>query len=93
MTAEIFLEKLVNNGLIEVKFSLIILLILFIFFIVYAALKIYISLNFITEIKGIFEDFGVLAYRYSSMYYYFNSLRTILVFPKYRKESILASIN
>ena len=93
LTAEIFLKKLVNNGLQEVKYSLIILLILFIFFIVYATLKIYISLNFITEIKDIFSDFGVLAYRYSSIYYYFNSLRTILVFPKFGKESILASIN
>ena len=93
LTAEIFLKKLVNNGLMEVKYSIIILLILFIIFIIYATLKIIISLNFITEIKGIFDDFGVLAYRYSSMYYYFNSLRTILVFPKFGKDSILDSIN
>ena len=93
LTAEIFLKKLVNNGLKEVKYSLIILLVLFILFIVYASLKIIISLNFITEIRGIFEDFGVLAYRYSSMYYYFNSLRTILVFPSFGQPKILGSIN
>ena len=89
MTAEIFLKKLVNNGIKEIKISLIILFILFIFVIVYVSVKIVISLNFITEIKEIFEDFGVLSYRFSSMYYYFNSLRTLLVFPHFGNDNIL----
>ena len=93
MTADIFLKKLVNNGLKEIKISLIVLFILFIFVIVYVSVKIIISLNFINEIKGIFEDFGVLSYRYSSMYYYFNSLRTLLVFPDFGNETIFETMN
>ena len=87
MTAEIFLKKLVNKGLKEIKISLFILLILFICAIVYVIVKIVISLNFITEIREIFEDFGVISYRYSSIYYYFNTLRTLLVFPDYENEN------
>ena len=89
MTAEIFLNKLANSILKEIKISLIILFILFIFLIVYASVKVVISLNFIIEIKEIFEDFGVLSYVYSYIYYYFNSLRTELVFPDFGNENLL----
>ena len=93
MTTDMFLKKLVNNGLKDIKVSLIVLFILFIFVVVYVSVKIVISLNFVTEIKGIFEDFGVLSYRYSSMYYYFNSLRTLLVFPDFGNETIFDTMN
>ena len=93
MTAQMFLNKLENNGIKEIKLSRIVLLILFIFVVVYVLVKIYISLNFISEIKGIFDDFGVLSYRYSSMYYYFNSLRTLLVFPDFGDETIFETMN
>ena len=93
MTAQIFLNNLENNGIKEIKISRIVLLILFIFVVIYVLVKIYISLNFISEIKGIFDDFGVLSYRYSSMYYYFNSLRTLLVFPEFGNETIFETMN
>ena len=93
MTVELFISKLENNGIKNIKISRIVLLILFIFVIVYVSVKIYISLDFISEIKGIFDDFGVLSYRYSSMYYYFNSLRTLLVFPEFGSERIFETMN
>jgi len=93
MTAQMFLKKLENNGIREIKISRILLLFLFIFAVVYVLVKIYISLNFISEIKGIFDDFGVLSYRYSSMYYYFNSLRTLLVFPEFGNQTIFETMN
>jgi hypothetical protein len=93
MTAQMFLKNLENNGIREIKISRIVLLILFIFVVIYVLVKIYISLNFISEIKGIFDDFGVLSYRYSSMYYYFNSLRTLLVFPDFGDETIFETMN
>ena len=93
MTTEIFLQKLVNNGLKEIKISMFILNFLFFIVIIYVSVKIIFSLNFITEIIGIFEDFGVLSYRYSSMYYYFNSLRTLLVFPDFGNETIFETMN
>ena len=93
MTAQIFLKKFENNGIRDIKVSRIVLLILFIFVVIYVSVKIYISLNFISEIKGIFDDFGVLLYRYSSMYYYFNSLRILLVFPEFGNETILETMN
>ena len=93
MTTEMFLKKLVNNSLKEIKISIFILNVLFFFVIVYVSVKIVFSLNFITEIIEIFEDFGVLSYRYSSMYYYFNSLRTLLVFPDFGNETIFETMN
>ena len=93
MTVEIFMAKLKNNGIRNIKISRIVLLILFIFVVIYVSVKIYISLDFISEIKGIFDDFGVLSYRYSSMYYYFNSLRTLLVFPDFGSETIFETMN
>ena len=93
MKIEIFLKKLVNIILKKIKISLFILNVLFFFGIIYVSVKIIFSLNFIKEIKEIFEDFGVLSYRYSSMYYYFNSLRTLLVFPGFGNETIFETIN
>ena len=93
MTAQIFMKKLENNDIKDITISRILLLILFIIALIYVLSKIYISLNFISEIKGIFDDFGVLSYRYSSMYYYFNSLRTLLVFPEFGNETILEAMN
>ena len=67
--------------------------ILFFLVVIYASLKMLLSLNFITELVEIFEDFGVLSYRYSSIYYYFNSLRTILVFPDFGNATIFEAMN
>ena len=93
MTVELFISKLENNGIKNIKLSRLALLMLFIVALVYVSVKIYISLDFITEIKGIFEDFNVLSFRYSSMYYYFNSLRTLLVFPDFGSEAIFETMN
>ena len=92
MTIEIFLQKLVNNGLKEIEISLIILNVLFSFALIYSFLKIFLSINCLKEIIDIFEDFGLISYRYSSMYYYFNSLRTLLVFPDFGNETIFETM-
>jgi hypothetical protein len=93
MAMELFISKLENNGIKNIKLSRLALLMLFIVALVYVSVKIYISLDFITEIKGIFEDFDVLSFRYSSLYYYFNSLRTLLVFPDFGSEAIFETMN
>ena len=93
MTTEMFLKKFVNINLKEIKISLFLLNVLFFFVIVFITLKIIFSINFIRKIIEIFEDFGVLSYRYSSMYYYFNSLRTLLVFPDFGNETIFEKMN
>ena len=93
MTSEMFLKKLVNNGINEIKISIYILNILFILAIIYGFIKIVFSVKCLMEIIEIFEDFSVISYRYSSIYYYFNSLRTLLVFPDFGNETIFDTIN
>jgi hypothetical protein len=46
------------------------------------------SLNFCSDIKRIFNDFGSITSRSSIVYYYFSSLRILLLVPKFGDESI-----
>ena len=88
MSASLFVKKMENKGIKDIKISCFALLLLFLIEVVYFFVKIFISLDFITEIKGIFEDFGVLASRYSLIYHYFNSLRTFIIIPQFYNEEI-----
>ena len=92
VSTNIFLKKLVNNGLKEINNSILILNALFFFALIYGIVKIILSINCLKQIIEIFEDFGVLSYRYSSIYYYFNSLRTLLVFPDFGNETIFETM-
>ena len=93
LTEEIFLKKLINNGFIEIKLSFLIFLTLLLISLIYISVKIIISVDFLSKIIEIFTDFGALSYRYSSIYYYFNSFRTLLVFPDFGNETILETMN
>ena len=92
MTIEIFVKKMENNGLKQVKMSKIVLFAFFLFAFIYVTAKIIISLDFIGDIKSIFEDFGVLAYRYSLIFYYFNSLRLLIIIPQFGDEKIFQTM-
>ena len=88
LTTELILNKTYNDGIIQIKILNIILLGLYIIIIAYFFVKLFMSLNFCSDIKRIFNDFGSITSRSSLVYYYFNSLKILLLVPKFGDESI-----
>ena len=88
LTSEIILNKMYNDGIIQIKILNVILLGLYIIIIVYFFVKLFMSLNFCSDIKRIFLDFGKITSRSSSVFYYFNSMKILLMVPKFGDEKI-----
>ena len=88
LTIELILSKTYNDGIIHIKLLNKTLLGLYFIIIIYFFLKLFMSLNFCTDIKRIFNDFGSITSRSSIVYYYFSSLRILLLVPKFGDESI-----
>jgi len=88
LTTELILNKTYNDGIIQIKLLNMALLGLYLIIIFYFFLKLFMSLNFCSDIKRIFNDFGSITSRSSIVYYYFNSLRILLLVPKFGDESI-----
>ena len=47
---------------------------------------------FINDIKNIFDDFGTVSYKYSMVYYYFNTIRVLLIVPDFTNEEIFSTM-
>ena len=92
LTSEIILNKTYNDGIIQIKILNIALLGLYIIIIIYFFLKLFMSLNFCSDIKRIFNDFGSITSRSSIVYYYFNSLRILLLVPEFGDKTIFADM-
>ena len=88
MTSEIILNKMHNDGIIQIKLLNIILLSLYIIIIVYFFVKLFMSLNFCSDIKRIFLDFGCITSRSSSVFYYFDSMKILLIVPAFGDKEI-----
>ena len=88
MTSEIILNKMHNDGIIQIKVLNIILLGLYIIIIIYFFVKLFMSLNFCSDIKRIFLDFGSITSRSSSVFYYFDSMKILLIAPAFGDEKI-----
>ena len=88
LTSEIILNKMSNDGIIQIKLLNIILSGLYIIIIVYFFVKLFMSLNFCSDIKRIFLDFGSITSRSSSVFYYFNSMKILLIVPEFGDENI-----
>ena len=65
-----------------------IFIVLFLVILVYFFVKLFVSIGFIDDIKNIFDDFGTVSFKYSMVYYYFNTLRVLLVVPMFTNEEI-----
>jgi hypothetical protein len=65
-----------------------IFIVLFCVILIYFFVKLFVSIGFIDDIKNIFDDFGTVSFKYSMVYYYFNTLRVLLVVPKFTDENI-----
>ena len=88
LTSEIILNKMHNAGIIQIKLLNVVLLGLYIIIIVYFFVKLFMSLNFCSDIKRIFLDFGSISSRSSSVFYYFNSMKILLMVPQFGDEKI-----
>ena len=92
LNTDIILEKTENKGILQITIIIYIFTLLFLIILVYFCVKIFISLGFINDIKNIFDDFGTVSYKYSMVYYYFNTLRILLVVPKFTNEVIFRTM-
>ena len=88
LNTDIILEKTENKGILQITIIIYIFALLFLVILVYFFVKIFISLGFIKDIKNIFDDFGTVSYKYSMVYYYFNTIRVLLIVPKFTNEEI-----
>ena len=88
LTTEIILQKTYNDGIIQIKILNILLMILYIIIIIYFFVKLFMSLNFCSDIKRIFNDFGSITSRSSLVYYYFSSLKIIFLVPQFGDKEI-----
>ena len=88
LTSEIILNKMYNDGIIQIKILNVVLFGLYIIIIAYFFVKLFMSLNFCSDIKRIFLDFGSITIRSSSFYYYFNSMKVLLIVPEFGDETI-----
>ena len=88
LTSEIILNKMYNDGIIQIKILNVVLFGLYIIIIAYFFVKLFMSLNFCSDIKRIFLDFGSITIRSSSIYYYFNSMKVLLIVPEFGDETI-----
>ena len=88
LTTELILKKTYNFGIIQIKILNIVLTGLYVIIIAYFFIKLFMSLNFCSDIKRIFDDFGSITSRSSLVYYYFNSIKILLLVPKFGELSI-----
>ena len=88
VTTDMILEKTQNKGIFQIKVMIYIFVILFFVILIYFFVKLFVSIGFIDDIKNIFDDFGTVSFKYSMVYYYFNTLRVLLVVPDFTNEQI-----
>ena len=88
LNTDIILEKTENKGILQIAIITYIFVLLILVILVYFFVKLFVCLGFINDIKNIFDDFGTVSYKYSMVYYYFNTIRILLIVPKFTNEVI-----
>ena len=92
VTTDIILSKTQNKGILQIKIIIYIFVLLFLVILIYFFVKLFISIGFIDDIKNIFDDFGTVSFKYSMVYYYFNTLRVLLVIPEFTDQNIFTTM-
>ena len=73
------------------------MLLLFLAIIIFSIYKIKFSLDCNTKFKNFFSDFSTITNRYAILYYYFNAVRTLLIYPeddrKKKLELVMEGLN
>ena len=92
VTTDIILSKTQNKGILEIKILIYVFIMLFLVILIYFFVKLIVSIGFIDDIKNIFHDFGTVSFKYSMVYYYFNTLRVLLVVPSFTDKNIFITM-
>ena len=91
---DIVLNKSNKSTILIIKIYIIVMSILIIIIIIFNFYKFKSSLTFSSKYDSFFQNFAVLANRYSLLFYFYNHLRTLFIFPEVeRKKSFSASLD
>ena len=89
---EILLNKLKKNIIMMIKIYIYIILIIILALATFSVAKIKYFIQFNNKFNNFFEDFMSITNRYSILYYYFNTIRTLLIFPDGDRKKLLVNI-
>ena len=94
---EIILNKSNKNLILIIKIYYLIMGLLFSSIIGFNIYKIIFTLNYNKKFQNFFTDFTIITNRYTILYYYFNVIRTLLIYPdgdrKRHLESVMEGLN
>ena len=91
---DIVLNKSNKSTILIIKIYIIVMAILIVIIIIFNFYKFNSSLTFSSKYDSFFDNFAVLANRYSILFYFFNHLRTLFIFPEGdRKKYFSASLD
>jgi hypothetical protein len=89
---DLILKQFYLNGALIIKIFLFIILILFIIIIVFSLIKINYLFSFIQGLENFFNNFGIIADRFSLLIYYFNIFRTLIIFHDEKLKNNIKNI-
>ena len=89
---DLILNKSKKPFILLIKIYLIIIIILVLSIITFCVFKIQYTIKFNSKFGDFFTDFTLVTNRYSFLYYYFNTLRTLLIFPEDDRKKIFEKI-
>ena len=78
---DLILNKSNSGVVLLIKIYLIFMLLLFLAIVAFIIYKIKFSLNCNIKFRNFFQDFSTITNRYAILYYYFNAIRTLLIYP------------
>ena len=88
---DLLFNKSRKNIVLLIKIYMLMILILFLLIIFLSVYKIVYSFKRINTLDHFFSDFYVITNRYSILYYFHNTLRTLLIFPNDNRKKVFES--
>ena len=89
---DIIINKSNNNKIFIIKIYLIIIVFVILAILAFSVYKIKITYSFKSSLNGYFIDYNTFMNRYSLLFYYFNLVRTLLVFPAGERKQYMENI-
>ena len=89
---DIILNKSNKPIILLIKVYSIVMVILFLIISAFSIYKVIFTIKFNNKFDSFFSDFTIITNRYSIVYYYFNTIRTLLIFPEGEKKKQLKEI-
>ena len=89
---DLIFNKSNKTMILLTKIYLIVMFLLFSGILIFSIYKFKFTLNSNNKIKNFFLDFSIITNRYAILYYYFNQIRTLLIYPQEEKKKKLEVI-